>query len=53
METISEIALAHGDPNNLQRIGVIASNVDAAAQSYTWSIPANTTAGTDCKYPCV
>ena len=53
MDTISEIVLAHGDPNNLQRIGVIASNVDAESESYTWSIPANTTAGTDCKCPCV
>ncbi|KAI7880848.1 hypothetical protein K492DRAFT_207249 [Lichtheimia hyalospora FSU 10163] len=47
VDTISEIVLAHGDPNNLQRIGVIASNVDAEAGSYSWPIPANTTAGTD------
>ncbi|CDH48758.1 hypothetical protein RO3G_02456 [Lichtheimia corymbifera JMRC:FSU:9682] len=47
VDTISQIVLAHGDPNNLQRLDVIASNVDAGAGSYTWSIPANTTAGTD------
>ncbi|KAG1464557.1 hypothetical protein G6F56_005062 [Rhizopus delemar] len=45
--TISQIVLAQGSSTALQQVSVIASNVDASALSYTWTIPADTAAGTD------
>ncbi|KAI9323367.1 hypothetical protein BX666DRAFT_1886121 [Dichotomocladium elegans] len=45
VDIISQIVLAHGDPSNLQQDGPIASNVSAAALSYTWNIPTDIAQG--------
>jgi hypothetical protein len=49
VDTIPAIVIAQGDPNALQPVQTIASNVDASAGSYTWNIPADFAPGTDCK----
>lgn len=50
--TLAQIQLAKGPSNALQPVGLVASNVATASGTYTWTIPANTAPGTDCKY-CV
>ncbi|CAO3576207.1 unnamed protein product [Absidia cylindrospora] len=47
VSTIPAIVIAQGDPNALQPVSTIASNVDASAGSYTWNIPADFAPGTD------
>ncbi|ORX56280.1 hypothetical protein DM01DRAFT_1334760 [Hesseltinella vesiculosa] len=47
VQTISQIVLAQGASSALQPITVIATNVNAAAGQYTWTIPASTPAGAD------
>lgn len=47
VDVIPKIVLAKGSPNALQPVATVAENVDATKGSYEWSIPANTTAGTD------
>ncbi|KAG1137176.1 hypothetical protein G6F37_011421 [Rhizopus arrhizus] len=39
--------LAQCNPNALQSVMTVAENVDANADSYTWSVPANSTLGVD------
>ncbi|CAO0801689.1 unnamed protein product [Mucor circinelloides] len=39
--------LTQGSPNALQPVITVAENVDANADSYTWSVPANITPGVD------
>ncbi|KAI8074131.1 Ser-Thr-rich glycosyl-phosphatidyl-inositol-anchored membrane family-domain-containing protein [Gongronella butleri] len=47
VDTISQIVLANGPANALQPVMVIATNVSASADSFSWNIPANLTSGTD------
>ncbi|KAI9314912.1 Ser-Thr-rich glycosyl-phosphatidyl-inositol-anchored membrane family-domain-containing protein [Dichotomocladium elegans] len=39
VDTIDQIQLASGDPNNLDLLDVIANDIDAADGSYTWTVP--------------
>ena len=48
--TISQIELVKGPSSALQPVLTVTTNVDANAMTYTWAIPADTAAGTDCKY---
>lgn len=48
--TISTIDLRAGDANALTFVANIAKDVSAQAGSYSWNIPADTAAGTQCKY---
>jgi hypothetical protein len=47
--TLAQIQLAKGPSNALQPVGVVATNVATAGGQYSWTIPADTPAGTDCK----
>lgn len=46
---ISTIDLRKGDQAALQFLDTVASAVPATAGTYTWNVPANLAAGTDCK----
>lgn len=48
--TISQIELVKGPASALQPVLTVTTNVNANAMTYTWAIPADTAAGTDCKY---
>ncbi|CAO3679242.1 unnamed protein product [Umbelopsis vinacea] len=45
--TLAQIQLAKGPSNALQPVGVVATNVATAGGQYSWTIPADTPAGTD------
>ncbi|KAI8333029.1 hypothetical protein BC941DRAFT_434917 [Chlamydoabsidia padenii] len=49
VDTITQIQLYHGNPNALQPLAVIATNVPANTgnNTYVWDIPSNITAGND------
>jgi Ser-Thr-rich glycosyl-phosphatidyl-inositol-anchored membrane family len=47
--TISQIELVKGPATALQPVLTVTTNVNAADGTYTWAIPADTAAGTDCK----
>lgn len=46
-DTITQIVLAKGISTNIQPISTVASNVATSAGSFSWTIPADTPAGTD------
>ncbi|KAI8064586.1 hypothetical protein BC940DRAFT_305455 [Gongronella butleri] len=47
VQQISQIVLAQGPSTALQPLKVIATNVDANAGQYSWTIPADTPTGSD------
>ncbi|CAO3667633.1 unnamed protein product [Umbelopsis vinacea] len=46
-QTLPQIQLAKGPANALQPVGQVASNVQTSDGKYTWTIPADTPAGSD------
>jgi hypothetical protein len=50
VSTISQINLLKGPASALVPVASVATNVDAAAGQYVWTIPAGTAAGNDCKF---
>lgn len=47
--TIANIDLRQGDKNALTFLQTIATNVPANTGSYSWNVPADLPAGSDCK----
>ena len=50
VDSITQIVLSNGPSTALQPVATIAQNVEAGSGSYTWSVPADITPGTDCKF---